>query len=59
MNLEQRTVHHLRLGSYKKLGDRYAGWATEKNFATPRLGGWWATVQERMDDYVWSVREAV
>lgn len=59
MNLEQRTVHHLRLGSYKKLGDRYAGWATEKNFATPRLGGWWATVQERQDDYTWTVREAV
>jgi len=59
MNLEQRTVHHLRLGSYKKLGDRYAGWATEKNFATPRLGGWWATIQERQDDYKWTVREAV
>ena len=59
MNLEQRTVHHLRLGSYKKLGDRYAGWATEKNFATPRLGGWWATVQERQGDYKWTVREAV
>ena len=56
--LEQRTVHHLRLGSYKKLGDRYAGWATEKNFATPRLGGWWARIQERMDDYIWEVREA-
>jgi hypothetical protein len=59
MNLEQKTVHHLRLGSYKKLGDRYAGWATEKNFATPRLGGWWATLQERSDKYLWSVREAV
>ena len=59
MNLEQRTVHHLRLGSYKKLGARYAGWATEKNFATPRLGGWWATVQERQDNYKWTVREAV
>ena len=56
--VEQRTVHHLRLGSYKKLGDRYAGWATEKNFATPRLGGWWARVQERQDEYVWEVREA-
>jgi len=59
INLEQKTVHHLRLGSYKKLGDRYAGWATEKNFATPRLGGWWATLQERSDKYLWSVREAV
>ena len=58
MRLEQRTVHHLRLGSYKKLGDRYAGWATEKNFATPRLGGWWARVKERRDDFVWEIREA-
>ena len=56
--VEQRTVHHLRLGSYKKLGDRYAGWAVEKNFATPRLGGWWARVQERQDEYIWEVREA-
>ena len=58
-NLEQRTVHHLRLGSYKKLGDRYAGWAVEKNFSTPRLGGWWASLQERADSYVWTIREAV
>ena len=56
--LEQRTVHHLRMGSYKKLGDRYAGWATEKNFATPRLGGWWARCTERNDTYIWEVREA-
>ena len=58
MNLEQRTVHHMRLGSYKKLGDRYAGWATEKNFSTPRLGGWWAKLTERSDKYYWQVREA-
>ena len=58
MKLEQRTVHHLRLGSYKKLGDRYAGWATEKNFSTPRLGGWWGCLEERRDDYVWTIREA-
>lgn len=36
----QESVHHLRLGSYKLLGDRFAGWATEKGFNTPRLGGW-------------------
>lgn len=36
----QETVHHLRLGSYKMLGDRFAGWAVEKGFNTPRLGGW-------------------
>lgn len=57
-NLEQRTVHHLRLGSYKMLGDRYAGWATEKNFSTPRLGGWWARMQQRKDTFIWEVREA-
>jgi len=56
--LEQRTVHHLRMGSYKQLGDRYAGWATEKNFATPRLGGWWARCTERNDTYIWQIREA-
>ena len=56
--LEQRTVHHLRMGSYKQLGDRYAGWATEKNFATPRLGGWWARCTERNDTYIWEIREA-
>ena len=59
MKLEQRTVHHLRLGSYKKLGDRYAGWAVEKNFATPRLGGWWATIKPHKDSFKWTVREAV
>lgn len=58
MHLEQRTVHHMRLGSYKKLGDRFAGWATEKNFSTPRLGGWWARLTESRDNYVWEVREA-
>lgn len=58
MKLEQRTVHHMRLGSYKKLGDRFAGWATEKNFSTPRLGGWWARLTERQDSYFWQVREA-
>jgi hypothetical protein len=63
MNIQQRTVHHMRLGSYKKLGDRYAGWATEKGFATPRLGGWWLTCERvsargRFSDYQWHVREA-
>jgi len=59
MNLEQRSVHHLRLGSYKLLGDRYAGWAVEKGFATPRLGGWFAELVERTDQYKWRIREAV
>ncbi len=59
MRLEKRTVHHLRRGSYKKLVDRFAGWATEKNFATPRLGGWWASIKPHKDAYKWTVREAV
>jgi len=58
MKLEQRTVHHMRLGSYKQLGDMWAGWATEKNFSTPRLGGWWAELREERDSYRWQVREA-
>lgn len=39
----QETTHHVQMGSYKLLGDRYAGWAVEKGFNTPRLGGWWAS----------------
>lgn len=58
MKLEQRTIHHLRLGSYKKLGDRYAGWAVEKGFATPRLGGWWASLTPHKEDFKWTIREA-
>jgi len=38
---KDKTVHHLRTGSYKKLGDGFAGWAIEKGFDRPRLGGWW------------------
>ena len=34
-------VHNIDTGSYKKLGDGFAGWATEKGFANPTLGGWW------------------
>jgi hypothetical protein len=39
-----KSVHHLRTGSYKKLGDGFAGWAVEKGFDRPRLGGWWMTI---------------
>ncbi len=38
--INESTVHHIKLGSYKKL-DRRAGWEVEKGFAQPRLGGWW------------------
>jgi len=56
----QHTSHHLRLGSYKMLGDRFSGWATEKGFMTPRLGGWFAKtkvngVTEQQD---WEFKEA-
>jgi hypothetical protein len=58
LQVVQKPVHHLRLGSYKMLGDRYAGWATEKGFATPRLGGWWIETYMVGDRWEWRVREA-
>jgi len=55
----QQTSHHLRTGSYKMLGDRFAGWAVEKGFFTPRLGGWWAELgQTSTDDAKWTIFEA-
>jgi len=41
MSVSKSTVHHIRCGSYKKLGDGFRGWETEKGFSQPRLGGWW------------------
>jgi UDP-2,3-diacylglucosamine pyrophosphatase LpxH len=41
MVVTRSTVHHIRCGSYKKLGDGYSGWEVEKGFSQPRLGGWW------------------
>lgn len=38
-------VHNLQTGSYKKLGEGFGGWATEKGFNQPRLGGWWVNVE--------------
>ncbi len=35
----KQRVDNLQTGSYKKLGD--AGWAVEKGFQEPVLGGWW------------------
>lgn len=43
--VKMKTVHHLRTGSYKKLGDGFAGWAVEKGFDQPRLGGWWMRLE--------------
>ena len=57
--LYQDSVHHLQLGSYKMLGDRFAGWATEKGFNTPRLGGWFVTLHNSNSDLpYWKVEEA-
>jgi predicted phosphodiesterase len=46
MHCYEATVHHLKLGSYKKL-DRFAGWEVEKGFQQPRLGGWWMDAEFR------------
>jgi hypothetical protein len=41
------------------LGDRFAGWATEKGFNTPRLGGWFVTLHNSHHDLPhWKVEEA-
>lgn len=45
MERHLRTTHHVRCGSYKKLGDGFSGWETEKGFGQPRLGGWWWVVE--------------
>jgi len=58
LKLEQSTRYIMRLGSYKKLGDRFAGWATEKGFNTPTLGGWWVRFVENRDVYRVEVRDA-
>jgi UDP-2,3-diacylglucosamine pyrophosphatase LpxH len=59
-NLYQQRVHHLRTGSYKLLGDRFAGWATEKGFNTPTLGGWWLRMarNRKNDTLRWEINEA-
>jgi len=58
-NLYQESTHHLQLGSYKLLGDRFAGWATEKGFQTPRLGGWFPTLHVDNNDMpYWTIKEA-
>ncbi len=57
----QETTHHVQMGSYKLLGDRYAGWAVEKGFNTPRLGGWWASFTQNSNRTVmqWTFTEAI
>ncbi len=45
MKRHTRSVHHIRCGSYKQLGDGYSGWETEKGFSQPRNGGWWWVVE--------------
>ena len=59
--LYQQRVHHLRTGSYKLLGDRFAGWATEKGFNTPTLAGWWLTAtrdRQQKEQIKWEINEA-
>ena len=60
-NAYQQRVHHLRTGSYKKLGDRFAGWAVEKNFNTPTLGGWWIQAKRNRNNHSidWDISEAL
>ena len=57
--LEDRKVHHLRLGSYKKLKTGY-GWAVEKGFNAPTLGGWFVkfTVATRKRELNTLIEEA-
>ena len=59
-NLYQEHIHHIRTGSYKKLGDRFAGWATEKGFNTPVLGGWWLEAKRdtKIEKLRWTITEA-
>jgi len=59
-NTYQETTHHVQMGSYKLLGDRFAGWAVEKGFNTPRLGGWWATPKRHHKEEIaqWTITEA-
>jgi hypothetical protein len=59
-NPYQETTHHVQMGSYKLLGDRFAGWAVEKGFNTPRLGGWWATPHRNRKEEIsqWKITEA-
>lgn len=45
------TVHHLQTGSYKKQGDRYAGWETEKGFSTTTMGGWFVSLMPVQDPF--------
>jgi hypothetical protein len=47
-----KTVYHIRTGSYKKLSPM--GWAKEKKFSEPPLGGWWTTFKSgRKKNLVW------
>lgn len=47
-NTYESAQHHIRLGSYKKLGDGFDGWSTEKGHEPKPRGGWW--ISFRMDN---------
>ena len=61
-NLRNEKVYNIDTGSYKKLGDGYAGWATEKGFSAPTLGGWWVDIglkQKQVDKVKTLVKDIV
>jgi hypothetical protein len=45
----QRTVHNIRLGSYKLI-DRSMGWEAEKGFNQSTVGGWYADIPIKRND---------
>ena len=58
MEVTRSTVHHIRCGSYKQLGDGYSGWEVEKGFAQPRNGGWWWYCEKYAKSWHTGVEEA-
>lgn len=59
-NIYMGEVHSVQTGSYKFLGDGYGGWAVEKGFNQPRLGGWWIKISStRQAKKVIKVIEAI
>lgn len=58
MSRKDTRVHHIRCGSYKRLGDGYAGWETQKGFGRPTLGGWWLRHETIRKGWEMEVQEA-
>lgn len=56
-----KTVHHVRCGSYKRMGDGFSGWEVEKGFGQPRIGGYWLEAgkvggSSKLQNYGWTTR---